>query len=41
METVETNKVSIVNKFDTNLIVIILKVYPGYDRGLIRWYQPR
>ena len=39
IETVETSKVSIVNKFEINLIVILFKVHSGYDRNLIRWYH--
>ena len=39
IETVETSKVSIVNKFEINLIVILFKAHLGYDRSLIRWYH--
>ena len=39
IETVETSKVSIVHKFEINLIVILFKAHLGYDRSLIRWYH--
>ena len=39
IETVDTSKVSILNKFEINLIVMLLKAHPGYDSSFIRWYQ--